>query len=138
MYASKRMERYWTRYQTVLDRVRDQWPERPDGIDPEDVIEALAVLHGLGRTIHQGGKHHQRAIALFQTYLRETAIDADPMTTRQRVRALVNELDAETPPLWATMLYDEYLAALQCKVHAWSLVLHGKEVPVDLGLRATA
>jgi len=102
------------------------------------VIEALAVLHGLGRTIHQGGFHHQRAIDLFWAYLRETAMDADPMTTRERVRTLVLELDADTPPAWATMLYDEYLAALQCKVHAWSLVLNGKEALADSGLRASA
>ena len=127
------MAKYWTRYRELLNQARDDWM----AVNPDEVIEALAVLHGLGRTIHQGGFHHQRAIILFRTYLRETSVADDPITTRQRVRTLVLELEADEPPTWATMLYDEWLDGMRCKAHAWSLVLNGKEDAVSSGLLAT-
>ena len=133
------MEKVWTRYRPLLVQVRDQWPEQPGGIDPADVIEALAVLHGLGRTIHEGGNHHQRAVALYRAYLRQQAAkESSPEGVRRLLRTLVIDLDAEQPGPVIQAVYDEYVRMQCCVAHELGLLIEqrGADAAHD-ALRAT-
>lgn len=125
MYESKRMGKYWTRYQPLLSRVRTAWPERDDGIEPSDVIEALAVLHGLGQTIHEGGYHHQRVIALYRMWFQEEVADLDAADVRVRLRGMVDELDADEPPASIVAISEELVNVDTAYVHELALHLKG-------------
>jgi hypothetical protein len=125
VYESKRMGKYWTRYAPLLSRVRTAWPERDDGIDPGDVIEALAVLHGLGLTIHEIGFHHQHVITLYRMTFQDEIKDRDAPGVRTRLRELVDELDADEPPPSITFIYEEMVRIEMAYMHELALHLKG-------------
>ena len=99
------------------------WPEQDDGIATEDVIDALATLHGLGHTIHEEGFHHQRVIALYRMWFQDQVDGLSAMEGRRVLRLLVDDLNSDAPPPHITMIYQEMVAFDTAYLHELSLYL---------------